>query len=371
MSKTTIAGAAAAALGLALLSCDGGGGPAGPDLGPMFESVEGYVWDHGYEDGDWEPDWDDAPFYGTAFYARAGWEWDRPEYRERALEAVVANLERAQAGLDDPSGALIEDVSGIVYGTMGIIDYMDASGDMTPLETVDRVIDVVDGMLTLLGDYAAGFDNYAVRTYGPTSITAVFMMLHLQYALYLDTPRREERIARAEEVVAHVEEVAWNGSSYLFSPERPDELFLYPNVAMMIVHGRLYELTGDEAQLARAEALFDAIEPLRAPDRPGYRSPYSAEVMGAETDDYSTLSSQSYTMLGLGILAEQTGDPRYREAIDWVLSFVEDYLWVPGDGRIYHHWMDGRLAVPEDPEYYCIGCNLQILYILWWVHAHL
>ncbi len=371
MRPATIARAGASALVLALLSCDGAGGPSGPDLGPMFDDVERYVWDHGYEAGDWEPDWDDAPFYGPAFYARAGWGWDRADYRARASEAVEASLARARAGLDDPSGQLVEDVSGIVYGTMGVIEAMDASGDMEPLETVDEVIDVVDGMLALLGDYAQGFDNYGIRTYGPTSITAVFMMVHLQYALYLDTPRRAERIARAEELAARVEELAWNGAFYQFEPSNEDELFLYPNVAMMIVHGRLAELTGDGAHLARAEALFDAIEPLRCPDRPGYRSPYSAEAMGAMTDDYSTLSSQAYTMFGLGVLAEQTGDPRYRERIDEVLSFVEGYLWVPGDGRIYHHWMDGRLAVPEDPEYYCIGCNLQVLYLLWWLDAHL
>mgnify|MGYP006897292372 CR=1 FL=1 len=33
------------------------------------------------------------------------------------------------------------------------------------------------------------------------------------------------------------------------------------------------------------------------------------------------------------------------------------------EGKILHHWMNGRAAIPEDPEYFCSGCNLQTLYI--------
>jgi hypothetical protein len=28
-------------------------------------------------------------------------------------------------------------------------------------------------------------------------------------------------------------------------------------------------------------------------------------------------------------------------------------------------------GVTEDPEYYCIGCNLQLLYVIWWIRHHL
>jgi hypothetical protein len=33
--------------------------------------------------------------------------------------------------------------------------------------------------------------------------------------------------------------------------------------------------------------------------------------------------------------------------------------------------MDGRVAVPADPEYFCSGCNLQFLYAIWYVERNL
>ena len=29
-----------------------------------------------------------------------------------------------------------------------------------------------------------------------------------------------------------------------------------------------------------------------------------------------------------------------------------------------HHWIDGRAALPNDPTFFCSGCNLQMLYVL-------
>ena len=143
------------------------------------------------------------------------------------------------------------------------------------------------------------------------------------------------------------------------------------NVVMIIALARMYQATTEEPYLQRAEALYDAIQPLRCPDRPGYHSPYSAEVMGATTDDYTTLSSMNYSLFAFALLNQITEKQIYRDEIDSILDFIRLYLFVPEDGRVYHHWMDGRLAVPEDPEYYCIGCNLQLLYVIWWIRHHL
>ena len=33
--------------------------------------------------------------------------------------------------------------------------------------------------------------------------------------------------------------------------------------------------------------------------------------------------------------------------------------------------MDGNIAVPEDPEFFCSGCNLQLLYVLWYRQHHI
>lgn len=369
----------ATAAGLCAVSCDDGATPAEHPWGAMYEELERWIWTAGddddplgdYHDGDWDPDWDDAPFYGLAFYATAGWEEENAEYQARAREAAEHNLRMARAGLADPLGEFMENVSAILYGTLGMIDYIAASGDDSNLETVDQVIETANGALQVMGDYVSGFENYATETYGPTSITAIFALINLQHAVLLDTPARSARIERAQQIIERIDAQAWNGSFYQFEPDNEADLYLYPNVAMIIALTRAYQATGEDHYLERAEAVYEAIQPLRYDDRPGYHSPYSAEVMGAQTDDYSTLSSTNYLMLALALLYQQTGDPGYRAEIDVLLGFVEDYLWVPGDGRVYHHWMDGRLAVPDDPEYYCIGCNLQLLYIIRWVHTRL
>lgn len=338
--------------------------------GPMAEEVSLWVWNNGYEDGDWDPDWDDAPFYGPAFYASWGWESGHAALQRRASAARDHNLAMAELGLGDLTGVFLENASAIIYGTLGVIEYMAASGDREGIDVVDNVIVNADSFLQLMGNYVneTMFANYATETYGPTSITAIFSLLLLQHAVLLDTDASGGYVERARQILARVDEVAWNGSFYQFNTENVDDVYLYPNVAMMIASVRMNQATGDAAYLERAEEVYQAIQVLKYDDRPGYFSPYSAASMGAESEDYSTLSSTNYTLLALALLNEETGQEVYREEIDTLVSFVEDYLWLEGEGQIIHHWMDGRQAVPEDPEYYCIGCNLQLLYILWWVN---
>jgi len=340
--------------------------------GDMVESIETMAWSSDYQSGQWEPDWDDAAFYGPAFYGRVGWEENRADYQERAEEALQRNLTITQEALAGPADQFLEGMTEILYGMLGAMDVMVASGDMTPLDTVDAALDQANLMSQVLAnDYLDGFSNYAMDTYGPTVVTAMVAIVNLQYAVLLDTPRESDRVEKARTMLRRIEEEAWNGTYYQFAPDRPDELFLYPNIVMIIALARMYQATAEEPYLQRAEAVYDAIQPLRCPDRPGYRSPYSAAVMGATTDDYTTLSAMNYTIFAFALLSQITEKQVYRDEIDSILDFIREYLFVPEDGRVYHHWMDGRLAVPTDPEYYCIGCNLQLLYVIWWIRHHL
>ena len=61
-------------------------------------------------------------------------------------------------------------------------------------------------------------------------------------------------------------------------------------------------------------------------------------------------------------LAQVGWDEALLEEIDAVMGFIAGNL--VDDGRILHHWMNGMMAQPEDPYDYCLGCNLQSLYIL-------
>ncbi len=38
---------------------------------------------------------------------------------------------------------------------------------------------------------------------------------------------------------------------------------------------------------------------------------------------------------------------------------------------LLHHWIDGRIAHPDDPDYFCSGCNLQTLYVLRYLQEEL
>ncbi|MCA9564244.1 MAG: hypothetical protein KC561_12185, partial [Myxococcales bacterium] len=99
-----------------------------------------------------------------------------------------------------------------------------------------------------------------------------------------------------------------------------------------------------------------------------FRSPYSAEYMGAQTDDYSTLSSQNYLALALTLLYQQSGREEYLDAVRGILDFTREWLYDSEQHRILHHWMDGAIAQPDHPEYFCSGCNLQTLYVIWYLY---
>ena len=379
-SKTTASLLALLILLAPISSCNDDPEPEAHPWGEMYGEVEDWLWTvheddvemGDYHEGDWDPDWDDAPFYGLAYYANVGFDQGNVEYQARAREAAEHNLGDAQAGLDDLTGEFMNNISAILYGSLGMIDYIAASGDDSRLETVDEVISMANSTMMLMGNYVNGFENYATETYGPTSITAIFALINLQRAVLLETENEEVYVETARQILETIESQVWNGRLYQFSPDNEEDLYLYPNVAMMIALTRAYQATGEESYLERAEVVHSTLRAeMRYDDRPGYYSPYSAEYMGAETRDYTTLSSTNYMLLALALLYEATGEQAYRAEIDVLLDFVEDYLWVRGDGRIYHHWIDGHLAEPTDHEYYCIGCNLQLLYIIWWIQTNL
>lgn len=345
--------------------------------------------------GDWLEDQGDAPFYGLAFYAHMSIE-SRSDAKSPAwLERAEAARRRAIA-LTANADFFNGDIQEMVMSTMGLIDAMDARGDRTDLPAVDGFVDRLDKLIALLGWYVeSGADkSWALATYGPTSISALIALMNAQYAYVLGGDRAAERAQWAKDMQGHIADHAWNGSFYEFGLGRKD-LDLYPNVAMIALHARLFELTKDEADRERALALYAAIQPLKLPDG-RYYSAYSAAAMGAKTHDYSTLSSQNYVLLALMLLYEITGQAKYVVEMDglvdalatelhgtWCLANVHKDTCAPAceasavcvgaactadacHGGMLHHWIDGRIALPSDAEFFCSGCNLQMLYVMWY-----
>lgn len=380
-----LAGAVDQGPGPALDAALDGGSPAldaGPDLGPpgppdpvgeapaaagdalpfadFYRQLMNDMRAFDYHAGDWIGDFGDAAYYGPAYLIDMGLSYGRDDYTSWALEAHVRNL----GVLDQAAGDLpyfIDQLQEVPMAALGAIEVLSALGIDEGLVSIDGVLDTLRMTVDTLGPYLdIDMDSYALYTYGPTSVTGLVALVNLRYAQFLDTPRSAERLAYGLEIIAAIDAEAWDGTRYLFAPDN-DRLYLYPNVTLLMANASAYQLTGEAAYLERSLAIYDAIQPLKDQEKGGYRSPYSAQTMGARTDDYLTLSSQNYTLSSLALLYEITGEPVYRDEFAVVVGFVQSHLY--SEGRILHHWMDGRLALPEDLEYFCSGCNLQFLYM--------
>jgi len=341
-----------------------------PRAEPFYETLQRDALRFAFRDGEWLEDYGDAAAFGPAFYLHEGLGSNRPDYLAIARAAGAYNL----SAVEKAGGNVfwyLENLEEVFMAMMGLVEYAGVSGDTGGVPTVDRLIRTTDGAVRLLGDYVnVSVGEFAADLYGPTAITGGIVLIYLQYATYLDTSLRQECIDRAADVVSRIDEQAWAGNHYRFRPGE-GKLFLYPNAIMISALCRLYELTGEERYLERAETVYDGIQPLRFVEKGFYRSPYSQEYQGARTDEYSTLSSQNYLTLGLLLLFRNTGDPMYLDDALSILDHIRCRLYDPAEGKILHHWIDGRVACPQDPDYFCSGCNLQTLYILRYLQEEL
>ncbi len=358
--------------------CGGGGteqdaSTDGPDehedLWTFYQLMQENALEFAYADGAWEWDQGDGRFYGNAFYAQVGHGEDVEAYRAIAEEVRDQNVVLLESAIGDFS-FFVDHLEEVIMAAQGLMEYSAVTGEEDFLPRVESIIDSANDLLALYGDYldVGEIESWALDLYGPTTITGGLALLNLQYAMNLSTSRRSERIDRAVEIVASIDENVFDGSRYLFRPGEA-QMFLYPNIMMIIVLTRLYELTGTASYVDQAEGVFDAIQTLKYSDRPGYHSPYSAEIMGATTDDYSTLSTHNYSTLAFLQLYRHTDDEAYLEEAFEVLGFIRLYLYKADEGRLLHHWMDGQIAQPEDFEYWCSGCNLQFLYVVWYLRT--
>ena len=389
-------------IGFALCACGGESKKQLPPFlhGDFYEDLKAWGDDFLFVDGDWKEDFDDGAFYGPGFYAQAGETEDNDAFRQQALEAYQDNLAVMRA-VEDLTTA---DVNDLAMSLLGLIEYIDATGDRSALAEVDEMINTINEFVASSGHYLPPemVPGYAMYTYGPTAINGLMGLISLQRAYVLGGAGTDKMVDFAGKVAGQIGDHNWSGSYYKFD-EDVDKLHLYPNITMIIYNARLSQLTGDVSYKDRALAAYQGMQPLKVTEADGlvgpgrYRSPYSQIDMGAQTDDYSTLSSQNYLMFALMLLYQITGEDKYLDEMNPVLDFLENHLVgqaclvdISQDdlcdpactaGRaclkeecyddychqgILHHWMDGRLAIPDDLEFFCSGCNVQTLYLMWY-----
>jgi hypothetical protein len=387
---------------LLFLAACGGTPPADPPPPPtappfrhqaFFDTVRAEADGFGFRDGDWLEDLGDAPFYGLAFFAHRLHDDGDAVVADRVAGARA----RARTLITDVD-FMTADLQEVTMSSLGLVEFIAASGDRGDLPTLDAFVDQIDTLVGAIGYYVlpAVADSWALRTYGSTAISALIGLVNTEYALRVGGERAQDRIAWAVEMGRRIDEEAWDGSAYAFGPDR-DGLFDYPNIAMMILNARLFELTQNAAYRDRALASYHALQALKlSTDPTRYSSPYLAEELGAQSNDISTLSSQDYLMFGLALLWEVTREPAFVSELDsmldaleelfqgqWCLAQVHHEMCMPActateacvvdtcaadqcQGGVLHHFIDGHQAQPSDPVLFCSGCNLQLLFVMWY-----
>lgn len=255
--------------------------------------------------------------------------------------------------------------------TQGLIQYSTIFYDHSKDAEINHLFQNIDPLVSSTGDYMeVSIGVFAADLYGPTSITAGIGLAYSQYSMHDEGEVGAEWLERAEEIAETIHDKAFAEDHYHFHPDNP-KLYLYPNSTMILFLNQLYIRTGKEHYLNRSEKVFSGIQPLKYKDMGFYRSPYCEEYEGAQTEEYSTISSQNYLMLGLLELYEFTCNPIYLENIFDMLNHINTRLYDEDENKIVHHWIDGRPSNPQDPSYFCSGCNLQTLYILWYLTQRL
>jgi hypothetical protein len=331
----------------------------------LFDAAKAHLDAEGYfADGVWSDQYGDAPMYGPSFDL-AWWAQTGDEASlARARATLDANLEVVREANRNRL-SILDDSETIAMSLLSLIEsgqYIDVPEYK---EAADTLLGVLDTLSQGLSDYlAVDAGEFASSTYGPTALTSFIALMHFEHAIAWPEDDGAAYVTRGIEVLDNVRAVAWDEElgAYRFALD-DERLEIYPNITMMLATGRALLLTGDPRFAVHIEEIYQGIQPLKDEDGRHYHSPYSAEFMGATDPDYSTLSSQNYLMLAFLTAWQATGETKYIEEIDAVLGWITEYIAVE-DGRVLHHWMNNRIAIPTDPEYFCTGCNLQMLFVM-------
>jgi len=317
-------------------------------------------------EGDWPFDQEDANQYGTAFFLRYGHAGHNSSQIDVADETTARNVALVDEINRSPALILESPNAAFMAGFALVEDYT-ATPDPVSLQRIDDFLGLLAIVAEGLHYYPDTFTDEQ-NMFGPTVLNAGMAILFLEHALENGCPNSADHIATAETILAEGKLKAYDETLgyFLFSLKR-EGLDLYPNMMEMIAYLRAYQLTSKQEHLDFALHLYDAIQPLKVAGEGRYSSPYSAAMQGAQTEDYTTLSSQNFLIMALALSYQITGDAKFKQEISEILTWIRTTLFVNEavGGRVLHHWMDGRLAIPSDPEFYCSGCQLQFLYLVW------
>ena len=328
----------------------------------MFEKVKRLSeQEEFFQNGEWQEHFGDGCLFGPSFDVEYGLIRNADMHLNRGLEALEQNAQLVEEASED----LLSYNEELEFLSMSLLSLSRVGPQLEKdyVSSIDPLLSSLDTISIAMGDYfELTVGSFATTSYGPTAVSNFLAINHIERAAGY-TENSDFHFERANTMLSAIHDVAWDEEleTYRFAREDTRRM-LYPNITFMLSYARMYQETGDVAYLESFYRTYEGIVPLKADSGDHYHSPYSFESMGATDEDYSTLSSQNYLMLALLSAYQSTGDQSLLEEVDTILTFIETHM-MEGD-LITHHWIDGRAANHEDPWYFCMGCNLQTLYIL-------
>ena len=185
--------------------------------------------------GDWADDQGDAAYYGVAFYVGAGTAEKNSAFLDRARQGRQHDLTLVRAANNDLS-ALMNNLEENLMAELGLIEHMAASGDTKVVADVDTFLDNLNSLVESMGPYLeVDVNSWALKMYGPTTITGVIALINFRYAMLLKNDKVQQRLEFGRSIVKAIDDKVWTGAFYKFSTT-VDRVDLYPNVMMAIVN---------------------------------------------------------------------------------------------------------------------------------------
>lgn len=293
-------------------------------------------------EGDWQGDFGDATGYAPPVLLAHG----KAACDETAIALAHDTIEREYKLIH----AFLNNASEALIGGLGLTEVYETSEDKRAAEEARYLSEIVDAAYEFFNENGL-LPKSMTDIYGQTASTAIIAALQLQYVIKVD-PVDIKRRNRALEIVDKIAAAAYNSAGFYIYEAGNTELYLYPNVAMMLVHSLAYHASKDAHHLEIARSLLAAIEPLFLTAIDAYRS----RARGGY--DYVTLSSHNYLALALISLYNETGDAIYLNKARRTIDFILKRLY--SEGIVYHDLTNNQRS-----SAYCTGCNFQFLFILW------
>lgn len=293
-------------------------------------------------EGDWQGDFGDATSYAPPVLLAHGKAACDENEIALARDTIEREYKLIHAFLNNSSEALI--------GGLGLTEIYEIGQDKRAAEETRYLIEIVDAVYELFNENGL-LPKSMADTYGQTASTAIVAALQLQYVIKVD-PADINRRDRALEIVDNIEAAAYDSAGFYVFDAGNTELYLYPNVSMMLVHSLAYHVSKDARHLEIARSLLPALDPLFLPEIDAYRSREQGDY------NYVTLSSHNYLALALISLFRGTGDDLYLNKARRTVDFIINRLY--SDGIAYHDLTNNQRS-----SLYCTGCNFQLLFILW------